>query len=287
MKMTVEELCRDYLEHRKSSIKKSTAAVYTAAINNHIAPLIGDVNAGSMSQKNSVFFYKKLAEKGLSDHAIHGVGIFLRSVYNWAGREYGIESGLKQASLPKLRKKTVTVLTDEEKRTVLQYGELPARCALLMGLRIGEVCGLMGADIENGVLTVRRTIQRIQTNGATTVIITPPKTENSRRQIPVPKQILEELSGTAPDNYIITGSEKPTEPRAIEYRWKQFCNRYGLRKINFHTLRHTFATTAIEAGVDVKTLSEMLGHASVSTTMDLYCHPSLKHKQECMMRIWE
>lgn len=285
--MTIEEFCREYLEHRKSSIKESTAAVYEATLKKHIIPYIGDMNAESMSRENTVFFYSRLADKGLSDHAVHGVGIFLRSVFNFASKKYGIESGLKQASLPRLRKKNITVLTDEEKRTVLEHGELPARCALLMGLRIGEVCGLMGADIENGVLTVRRTIQRIQANGATAVIITPPKTENSRRQIPVPKQIAEELEAAAADSYIITNSEKPTEPRAIEYRWKQFCNRYGLKNINFHTLRHTFATTAIEAGIDVKTLSEMLGHASVSTTMDLYCHPSLKHKQECMMKIWE
>lgn len=87
--------------------------------------------------------------------------------------------------------------------------------------------------------------------------------------------------------YIMSGCETPYEPRRIEYNWKCFCKSAGLRDVKFHTLRHTFATTALEAGVDVKTLSEMLGHATVSTTMDLYCHPTLKHKQECMSKIWE
>lgn len=89
------------------------------------------------------------------------------------------------------------------------------------------------------------------------------------------------------DAIIMSCCEIPYEPRRIEYNWKCFCKTARLRDVKFHTLRHTFATTALEAGVDVKMLSELLGHAAVSTTMDLYCHPTLKHKQECMSKIWE
>jgi integrase len=155
-----------------------------------------------------------------------------------------------------------------------------------MGLRIGEVCGLMGQDVEDGILTIRRTVQRIRDGKQTKIVITSPKTRNSHRQIPIPKQIADDLIA-APENYIISGCNAPLEPRVIEYRWKVYCNKTGLRKVNFHTLRHTFATAALEAGVDVKTLSEMLGHATVHTTMDLYCHPSMNHKAEAMKRIWE
>ena len=283
---TVENLCNDYIEHRKSSIKASTVARYKVIIYNYISPQIGRISAKNITRQQTEQFYKDLAKKGLTDNTIHDIGIFLRSVYNWANTEYGYENNCKQVSLPRLQKKTITILTDCEKQIVLKYGDLSARLALLMGLRIGEVCGIMGQDIEDGVLTVNRTVQRIQDKETTKVIITPPKTENSRRQIPVPKQIADELI-TASENYIITGCKRLTEPRVIQYQWKQFCKKRGLRDTKFHTLRHTFATTALEAGVDVKTLSEMLGHANVSTTMDLYCHPTLKHKQECMKKIWE
>lgn len=284
---TVDRLCREYIEHRKDSIKASTAARYEAIMRMHISPRLGKLNAKTMTREQTARFYRDLSDKGISNNTIHDIGIFLRAVYNWASVEYGYDNKCKQASLPRMQKKIITVLTNDEKQLVMQYGDLAARCALLMGLRIGEVCGLMGQDIQDGILTVSRTVQRIQNDdGTTSVIITPPKTANSRRQIPIPGQIADELI-TAPENYIITGCEKPTEPRVIQYQWKVFCKEAELRNINFHTLRHTFATRAIEAGIDVKTLSEMLGHASVGTTMDLYCHPTLKHKQECMSRIWE
>lgn len=285
--MTVEELCRKYIDRRKNSIKESTIARYQAIIRNHISPQIGAIVAKDITRQQTEQFYKNLHTLGISDNTIHDIGIFLRAVYNWASTEYGYKNKCGQIPLPRLQKKTITVLTDYEKQIILKYGNLSAKLALLMGLRIGEVCGVMGQDIEDGVLTVGRTVQRIQdNNGTTRIIITAPKTKNSRRQIPIPKQILNELIAT-PENYIIANCDKPIEPRVIQYQWKQFCKKQGLRDINFHTLRHTFATTAIEAGVDVKTLSEMLGHASTSTTMDLYCHPTMKHKQECMKKIWE
>lgn len=115
--------------------------------------------------------------------------------------------------------------------------------------------------------------------------ITKPKTEHSHRQIPIPKHIISLLESDR-DRYIIGNSTKPTEPRTLQYQWKRFCKEQGMRDINFHTLRHTFATSALEAGIDIKTLSEMLGHASTSITMDLYCHPTLKHKKDCMDKLW-
>lgn len=283
---TVADLCKGYIKHRRCSIKRSTAARYEGMMQKHIIPLLGDIAVGDVTRERTAEFYKALTLQGLSASAVIDIGIFLRSVMGWGSFEYGYENECRQAPLPRREKKTITVLTDAEKQTVLTYGGLYARAALLMGLRIGEVCGLMGQDVENGILSVRRTVQRIQEGEQTKVIITPPKTENSKRQIPIPKQIADELIVT-PEHYIMSGCDIPYEPRRIEYNWKCFCKSAGLRDVKFHTLRHTFATTALEAGVDVKTLSEMLGHATVSTTMDLYCHPTLKHKQECMSKIWE
>lgn len=286
MMQTVAELCWDYIEHRKGSVKQSTAARYEDIAISHIMPQLGDIKASDLTRERTAEFYKALALRGLSASTVIDIGVFLRSVMDWGSKEYGYDNRCKQTSLPRREKKTITVLTNDEKHTVLTSGGLYARVALLMGLRIGEVCGLMGQDVEDGILTIRRTVQRIRDGKQTKIVITSPKTRNSHRQIPIPKQIADDLIA-APENYIISGCNVPLEPRVIEYRWKVYCNKTGLRKVNFHTLRHTFATTALEAGVDVKTLSEMLGHATVHTTMDLYCHPSMNHKAEAMKRIWE
>ena len=284
--MTVSELCKEYIDSKTGIIKDSTVANYKTMDRITITPIIGSKNAVSLTKEDVSEFYKSLVFKGYSENHIHRIGVFLRSVYNYASREYDIDNVCKNVFIPKLRKKMITVLTEEEKAKVLNYGCPAVIIALSMGLRIGEVSGLMGQDIEDNVLTINRTVQRIQDgNGSTKVIVTKPKTEHSHRQIPIPKHIIPLLESDS-DRYIIGNGTKPTEPRALQYQWKRFCKEHGMRDINFHTLRHTFATSALEAGIDVKTLSEMLGHASTSITMDLYCHPTLKHKKNCMDKLW-
>ncbi len=284
--MTVSKLCSEYIDSRRDIVKQSTVAAYETLVRNHIEPQFGNTEACRLTKETVSKYYKSLIYEGFSETHIRSIGVFLRSVYNWGDITYGIENVCKQAYIPKMRKKMITVLTDEEKRKVLRHGTTAAVIALSMGLRIGEVCGLMGQDVEDGVLTVRRTVQRIQQGkGKTKLIVTQPKTEHSRRQIPIPKHIATILQ-VSEDRYIIGGELQPTEPRTVQYQWKKFCRENGMRDINFHTLRHTFATSALEAGVDVKTLSEILGHASTSITMDLYCHPTLKHKKDCMEKLW-
>lgn len=284
--MTVSELCKEYIDSKAGIAKDSTIANYKALLRNHIEPHFGCIDACKLTSESVSDYYKNLVFKGFSEAHIHAIGILLKSAYNYADAKYGIESPCKKAYMPKMRKKMITVLTEEEKSIVLKHGDTAAKIALSMGLRIGEVCGIMEQDIENGVITIKRTVQRIQTSkGNTELIISKPKTEHSCRQIPVPKHIAP-LLVQLPDRYIIGGGTSPVEPRTLQYHWKKFCKAQGMRNINFHTLRHTFATSALEAGIDIKTLSEMLGHASTSTTMDLYCHPTLKHKKDCMNKLW-
>ena len=286
MDKTVSDLCAEYISSREDAVKQSTTAAYNALYRNHIQPQFSGVKVDELTKETVTAYYKNLADAGYSDTHIHSIGILLRSAYTYGAETYGIENVVKPAHLPRMRRKAVSVLTDEERRKVLKGDNAAALIALSMGLRIGEVCGLMAEDVADGVLTVRRTVQRIQdSKGSTRLIVTQPKTVHSQRQIPVPKHI-KTLLTAQPKRYIIGGETEPTEPRMIQYHWSRFCRENGMRNINFHTLRHTFATQALEAGVDVKTLSEMLGHASTSTTMDLYCHPTMKHKKDCMDKLW-
>lgn len=157
------------------------------------------------------------------------------------------------------------------------------------GLRIGELCALRWENIgiEKRILTVKNTIQRIQDFGGsnkTRLIITEPKSQSSKRTIPIPDclmPMLAEMKGRI-DSFVLTGTNKPIEPRTMQYRFKRILKNVNLPSYKFHSLRHAFASGAIELGFDVKTLSEILGHSSVQVTLDRYVHSSMEHKRDCM-----
>ena len=161
------------------------------------------------------------------------------------------------------------------------------------GLRLGELCGLQWQDVDvgAGLLHIQRTVERIaQIGGGTCLTVQPPKTENSERWIPIPKEMLRMLKPETkqPDSYLLTGGEIVPDPRAMQYRYKVLLERCGVRYRNFHCLRHSYATRCVERGVDVKSVSELLGHADVRTTLRLYVHSSMDYKRRAVEdRIFE
>ena len=110
------------------------------------------------------------------------------------------------------------------------------------------------------------------------IVIEPPKTESSIRKVYIPLFIVALLKKYKDnsDKYILSGKTKPTEPRALQYRFKRILSKTKIRELSFHSLRHTYATLCIEKGMDIKTLSELLGHADVKITLNTY--DSLKKK---------
>lgn len=170
---------------------------------------------------------------------------------------------------------------------------LPNLCILLClytGLRVGEICGLKWEDIDikNGCLFVARTVERISLgNGKTMIVIEPPKTESSIRKVYIPLFIVALLKKykDKDDKYILSGKSKPTEPRALQYRFKRILSKTKIRELSFHSLRHTYATLCIEKGMDIKTLSELLGHADVKITLNTYVHSSDSLKKKYVKRL--
>lgn len=161
--------------------------------------------------------------------------------------------------------------------------------SMYMGLRIGEVCALQWKDIdlEKRILTVSKTIQRVQCRtGAkwTKLIITEPKSESSKRTIPIPDCLLSVLRENKADGdiYVVSGKRKPVEPRTVQYRFAKTLHNADLPSFHYHSLRHLFATRCVELGFDVKTLSEILGHSSVEVTLNRYIHSDMDHKRTCM-----
>ena len=139
----------------------------------------------------------------------------------------------------------------------------------------------------NCTLTVRKTIQRIQCfdgKSKTKLVIAEPKSANSLRTIPIPYCIMPMVRQFAgkPGAYVLSGTCKPVEPRTMQNRFKRILDNANLPSINYHSLRHAFATGALEIGFDIKTLSEILGHSSVEVTLSRYIHSSMDRKRACM-----
>ena len=136
-------------------------------------------------------------------------------------------------------------------------------------------------------MTVSRTVQRVYNGSSTEVIVGTPKSKSSVRTIPMPQTIYEMLkqSKAGDSAYVLSGNEKFVEPRTLQYRFKSFLKKADLPSINFHALRHMFATNCVKLGFDIKTLSEILGHSSVEVTLNRYVHSSMERKAACMAMV--
>ena len=169
--------------------------------------------------------------------------------------------------------------------------------SLCTGLRIGEVCALKWSDINvsEGTITVNRTIERIYIiNGMekhTELVINTPKTQNSCREIPITKELLAMVKPLKKvvneEFYVLTNDEYPTEPRTYRNYYGKLMAKLGIPKLKYHGLRHSFATRCIEAGCDYKTVSVLLGHSNISTTLDLYVHPNMEQKKRCIAKVFK
>ena len=294
--MTVKELALEWFSVSKNRIKESTAANYRMKIEKHIIPAFGGMNVALIKAKAVYEFMEKKLHDGLSARYISDIMVVLKSIFRYAAREYRINNVIDGIIMPKKAKPEITIMSKDEQKRLVTYindnrstSTLGVALSLYTGMRIGEVCALRweNIDTEKRVLTVRHTIQRIQCfegDNKTKVIIAEPKSQSSRREIPIPDcliPMLKELKGKN-SAFILTGTEKPIEPRTMQYRFKRILENAGVREYNYHVLRHCFASGAIELGFDVKTLSEILGHSSVQITLDRYIHTSMEHKRNCM-----
>ena len=166
---------------------------------------------------------------------------------------------------------------------------------LNIGLRIGELCALKwkNIDVDKREIKVRKTLQRIydEETGKTKIIIDTPKSKKSVRNIPISNKLYEILKnakkGTSDNSFFLTGEiNQFIEPRGYENIYKDILKKAKIQKqYKFHVLRHTFSSNCIEAGMDIKSLSELLGHASVEITLNKYVHSSYKLKKKYLEKL--
>lgn len=312
----------DWLElwlhtYMKNRLKQSTYVSYRGYITNHFIPAIGSVKLKEVTSKLLQDFYNYKLEHGLSPKTILNLNLCLHKALKQAVLDkYLSFNPCDAVTLPRNEKPQIEVLTREEQYQLMQtsyhfrYGVF-IRLTLATGLRMGELLGLKWEDIDlrSGMLQVRRTLNRLtkmeqdSSGSSTEIVFQTPKSKNSIRSIPLMKPIVEELkqwqtvqkqdadlAGTAYQNLGMVVSNPLgmyIEPRTFKDYYDQILKASGIGHFTFHALRHTFATRALEQKMDSKTLSTILGHYSVSFTLDTYAHVLDNHKREGMQLMEE
>ena len=294
--MTVKELTLEWLFVTNQKIKQSTAANYRMKAEKHIISSFGNINCNMLKAADIYHFIESKLRDGLSERYVADILVLMKSIYRYAARTYQIKNVFDGITMPKRGKTEVDMLNMEQQAKLDEYisnsnslTSLGIAISKYMGLRIGEVCALQWSDvdIEKRIITVRKTVQRIQCFGGkkrTKIVVTEPKSSSSVREIPIPDRLIPMLMGfkSSQERYVISGSRKPLEPRAMQYRFARILRNENLPSVHFHSLRHSFATNCIALGFDVKTLSEILGHSSVEITLNRYVHSSIERKRACM-----
>lgn len=308
--VTFEKVSIEWMHKEKLIIKESTLSKYAKILENHLLPEfskmeIQKINSFAVNQ----FVAKKLkngrldGKGGLSSKTVQDMVMVLKSILNMAADEYSCKVLIKNAVMPDRKKRKISVLTVDEQKILSGYvledihdlKRLGLLMCMVTGMRLGEICALRWSDLDlsSGILKIRYTLQRIQNISAkasekTSVIIDTPKTNSSIREIPLTNAMASILIAVKPeeeDSYFLTGrDDKYMEPRTYQYYFSRTIEHLNITPLNFHGLRHTFATRCIENGFDTKSLSEILGHSNVNITLNRYVHTSMDAKKRQMER---
>lgn len=283
-------------------LKPSTIYRYQYLIDTHILPDLGTKPLdGITSTVINTFLSQKLehgrldGSGGLSAAYVRSITLVINSALRF-GIDQGLCSGIGlKISKPTVIPKELPVLSTSQQvilekclQTDTDETKLGVLISLYTGLRIGEICALTWGDIDlkNKVIYVRKTVVRVKSatgeQSKTHLIIDDPKTVASHRCIPICSTLLSALLPFTPkttSQYVVSSTASFVSPRTYDYRFKKLMDACQIPRINYHALRHTFATRCIEAGVDVKSLSEILGHGDVSVTLNTYVHSSMDLKR--------
>lgn len=271
----------------KNEVKPTTKRVYQGHIRNHINPILGDIPLKKLNTDILQNFVNTLI---CSSSTVRTIFSTLKSALITAEEKGFIVNVWNKVKLPQREKTFVRVLSKSEQqqleKILTSNEDIGILICLYTGLRIGEVCALRWSDInfEKSALTVNGTQARTE-NG---IEIISPKSKSSIREIPMPSFLTYKLRMIPHKReFVISKYDKPFDVQTYSRHFKDILKKAGLPDIKFHALRHTFATRALEVGMDYKTLSEILGHSSVSITLDLYAHSLDEHKKNQMNKLGE
>lgn len=307
--MQFQELAAEWIQEKRNYIKESTYALYRYELEYYICPIMGNTELAKVDEQllqRIVLEWQERSCEGLlplRKSMIHNLIVLIKQIIKYGAKKGYLrqtEIEVHYAPLPE-KPHNRKVLEEAEQMQLIHaiLSELtPETFGILLGinsgLRIGEICALTWGDIdmENQLLHVTKTMQRIYRQDKeprSYVVITTPKTVSSIRDVPVSQKLcllMREIADMEPTHYILTNSEHYIEPRTFRKHYDNFLNVHGISHINFHSLRHTFATRCIEGGANYKVVSELLGHSTINTTLNMYVHPQMAEKRKCMDLIY-
>ena len=294
-RMVLNTLIQEWLFINQSRIKASTYQRYLTLQINHIEKEIGTVQVIYLTPVIFKEYSDKKQKQGLSATTINAILTFINTCLKYGSRQYGLP--VPNIIYLKQSVKEMRVLSIEEQKILVPYlltdtdnYKLGVLTALYTGIRIGELCALKWEDIQNGVLRINKTMFRMSKGKGlgTEIVISEPKTYSSNRIIPLPSflvPIIEPFRRKSNAYFLSNDKYNLVEPRVMQYYFQRYLQYLKLEKANFHALRHTFASTSVEHGFDIKSLSCVLGHSDVKTTLNRYVHSSLELKASNMEKL--
>ena len=299
---TFREAACLWLKDSQLRLKGASVYRYENLLNTHILPAFGNQSIDQITgtEINSFLASKLVSGRidgmgGLSPSYVRSIMLIIKAVLSYASENRMCDPLQSKISKPQAITKNIPVLTQSDQKllvnmclTQIDETKVCVLLSLYAGLRIGEICALEweDLDLENCLIHVRKTVSRVSGTGKnterSTLVITQPKTIASFRDIPICSwlvPVLKQLYERRRSSFVASSQAAFVSPRTFDYRYHKLLKSAGIRTLNYHALRHTFATRCIEAGIDVKTLSELLGHADAAITLNTYVHSSMERKR--------
>lgn len=285
-------------------VKQSTYENYYYCINKFVIPFFQNSEYNIISEATTEQFVKSVHANNKISQAYKRkiLSIFKTALKDIIKNQPDFSLIMQKVKLPKQENIEVQVFSVKEQRQieneVLQSKDKRALGILLCfytGIRLGELCALKWEDfdIDSATLSIERTVSRTKNfqggETKTSLLVSCPKSKKSIRKIPIPSFLLEifkeQVHGKNENCFIFTGTDVPLDPRTYQKLYKDILKHAGVKDRKFHAIRHTFATRALELGVDIKTLSEILGHSTVSITLNIYTHSLFEQKRRAMDKL--
>lgn len=302
-------LAGEWLASVRGTVKESTYTRYYRNVYSYLVPALIKYSISRLDNtivnqlKEELLLHGGKRGDGLSEKTVSDILSVLKMILFYAASEGYPVMNASLIKYPRRKKKDISVIPPDiinRLEEILLTSEDAISLGILLtlhtGIRNGELCGLRWGDFSfyNKIVQINRTVERIANlepnrKTKTKLVISEPKTDTSKREIPLPKTLCDYLKTKrrSPESYLLTGTDKPSEPHTLYVRFERFLRRNGFEGYTFHALRHSFATRGIESGFDAKSLSEILGHSDVTTTLRCYVHPSIEQKRKQMEALFD